>query len=610
MQELLCGLPILEGLQTLQPKFPEEKGLENNIGENNCFLNVVIQSLWHLEEFKRRFTFAVKQKHIHQDPCGYCSLELIFTHYQYSSMEHLPPTALRQTMAILFRPTAQFQLFQIDDASEAFEAVLTCLHQQLSSRSPSELHACSQDCIAHSVFGISTVEELSCPGCNKDYRGASLNLYTVYSYVAALRAIYEQEPDLNFSKILKRASEGDFRCCPTESCMRVCTVSHILTSFPPAFAVNLAWDSPQPTLGEIRTMFKMLSPTLDLSDIFKIPSHLGETAPKYRLKGMICYYGKHYNAYFYNESRKIWFLFDDETVKPVGKLWEEVVDRCLRGRLQPSIVFFERDPFYFASSSLLLPQPIKVEKLEPSVPLPSPLSSPPPSPFSSPPSSPTASSTSPPPTSPLSSSPSSPTSSTSSLPDLHSPGSPPPPEEHKQDIKEEEKVGIEEIKKEPVVLVEEKTEQKAVEQKEEEKEKKEEEEDEIFKSFILIESEENEEENNEEKQSETKPKAEEEIPDIDFAVQRTNWLYRRQGRMYRLSLDKWMRLLPYNAHIQETFTYPDIFDITSTDPTNIIIRFYSGREAQYISSPDIGTFISTLQKRAARLGHSFPVKSL
>lgn len=26
------------------------KGLENNSGENNCFLNVVIQALWHLGE--------------------------------------------------------------------------------------------------------------------------------------------------------------------------------------------------------------------------------------------------------------------------------------------------------------------------------------------------------------------------------------------------------------------------------------------------------------------------------------------------------------------------------------------------------------------------------
>ena len=35
--------------------FSMDKGLVNNRGENNCFLNVVIQSLWHLESFRSTF---------------------------------------------------------------------------------------------------------------------------------------------------------------------------------------------------------------------------------------------------------------------------------------------------------------------------------------------------------------------------------------------------------------------------------------------------------------------------------------------------------------------------------------------------------------------------
>jgi len=33
----------------------DDKGLLNSRGENNCFLNVVIQSLWHLSIFRSRF---------------------------------------------------------------------------------------------------------------------------------------------------------------------------------------------------------------------------------------------------------------------------------------------------------------------------------------------------------------------------------------------------------------------------------------------------------------------------------------------------------------------------------------------------------------------------
>ena len=41
------------------------KGLRNEVGKNNCFLNVVIQSLWHLASF--RLSFLECQVHQHSD---------------------------------------------------------------------------------------------------------------------------------------------------------------------------------------------------------------------------------------------------------------------------------------------------------------------------------------------------------------------------------------------------------------------------------------------------------------------------------------------------------------------------------------------------------------
>jgi hypothetical protein len=39
------------------------KGLENSMGANNCFLNVVIQSLWHLASFRTSFKDLTLHKH-------------------------------------------------------------------------------------------------------------------------------------------------------------------------------------------------------------------------------------------------------------------------------------------------------------------------------------------------------------------------------------------------------------------------------------------------------------------------------------------------------------------------------------------------------------------
>lgn len=56
-----------------------EKGLDNNFGQNNCFLNVVIQSLWHLESFCSKF--RLWENHTHNDKyqrenCPHCSLKV------------------------------------------------------------------------------------------------------------------------------------------------------------------------------------------------------------------------------------------------------------------------------------------------------------------------------------------------------------------------------------------------------------------------------------------------------------------------------------------------------------------------------------------------------
>lgn len=39
------------------------KGLYNSAGVNNCFLNVVIQSLWHLASFRINFTSFKAHRH-------------------------------------------------------------------------------------------------------------------------------------------------------------------------------------------------------------------------------------------------------------------------------------------------------------------------------------------------------------------------------------------------------------------------------------------------------------------------------------------------------------------------------------------------------------------
>lgn len=94
------------------------RGLENLMGENNCFLNVVIQSLWHLRAFSSAFVELTQ--HTHSDNCVVCELQSIYTQFQFAEDHTIPPRALRQALAALHKAEARFQIGSIDDATEAF----------------------------------------------------------------------------------------------------------------------------------------------------------------------------------------------------------------------------------------------------------------------------------------------------------------------------------------------------------------------------------------------------------------------------------------------------------------------------------------------------------
>ena len=74
-----------------------------------------------------------------------------------------------------------------------------------------------------------------------------------------------------------------------------------------------------------------------------IPSN-SELKPLYFFKGMICFWGKHYFAYFRDfhsdNSADCWSLYDDNRVKKVGD-WDDVLEKCLDGSERPILLIYE-----------------------------------------------------------------------------------------------------------------------------------------------------------------------------------------------------------------------------------------------------------------------------
>jgi hypothetical protein len=61
----------------------------------------------------------------------------------------------------------------------------------------------------------------------------------------------------------------------------------------------------------------------------------------YRLRSLVGYYGAHYFAFVLMPEQQAWVVIDDARATRVGS-WADVRRKCELGRVQPSMLFFER----------------------------------------------------------------------------------------------------------------------------------------------------------------------------------------------------------------------------------------------------------------------------
>eukprot|EP00743_Colponemidia_sp_Colp-15_P008670 GILK01009438.1.p1 GENE.GILK01009438.1~~GILK01009438.1.p1 ORF type:complete len:456 (+),score=26.12 GILK01009438.1:70-1368(+) len=331
-----------------------EKGLQNESGQNNCFLNAVVQSLWHIKSFSSKFTLA--PEHIHpveeaNRACLFCALKTLFAAYQFSDETNLPPDELRSALSSLFSKDNKFALHRMEDASETFEAILNHLHGT-NEGTYNSVQVCVPLCIPHLVFGFQTCEVRSCE-C-----GATSDPMLVHDFVHRvyvsdlLRNKGGTSVGANLETTLRNLSgtqSSDIRSCPDDvsPCSRTCRSERWCLSAPQVFVISLVWPTADADNSTIKRVLRYIRPALHLREIFKMaPSCAinGDANPKYGwmyvFRGMVCYYGRHYVCFFFNHKYNKWIYFNDRLVQ-VLDTWKDVLVRCIRGNYQPVLLFFE-----------------------------------------------------------------------------------------------------------------------------------------------------------------------------------------------------------------------------------------------------------------------------
>ncbi|KAI6650555.1 Ubiquitin specific proteinase [Oopsacas minuta] len=323
-------------------------GLSNFSGENNCFINSVIQVLWHLNIFRSHF--GQLQEHVcYEQECVFCTLKELFVNFQYSESITLPPNFVRKAMAKCYKDTGRFQLSKMDYAVECYEAVLRQLHTQITGTdwATTCTHA---KCLPHKIFSYSScqIDVCECGATSEPFPSEDILFYiSADNLLKVMKKSHTSHKEIlrdgnAFGKVLKECLTTDkqHKCPDSSDCKKSAKVETMLLRSPYTINLSLSWSSEISTKERVVDVLKSVGHCINIKQMFSVS--LDETAgnKEYFLLGIINYYGHHFSAFVYNTNLSKWIFCDDASFREVGNNWDDVIQLIKRAKYQPELLVY------------------------------------------------------------------------------------------------------------------------------------------------------------------------------------------------------------------------------------------------------------------------------
>lgn len=337
---------------------------QNEIGEQNCFLNVIIHCLHYTPEidlFFEQEDFPSKEQFHLLDELQrilekYRSLvSSIYFKRVPKNMRFCNPREIRQELEYLFKSSNLFQLGVLGDPSDVFYVLMSAIHAYCSGEDNLLAHSdeeCKNEkCPSHNCFYFDIAEQIECQNCNQKsdiYKFPSFTfIYDIevkeimdnidrMQYLNLFNGkLFQIHKPINSTKIKNEDNK-----CPG-GCGNPHPIKHTMLVSPKSYlCFTLNWNEQNPKLAEICKFIFTIPEILVNNELFEIYEPLN--VRKYFLYGLICFCDNHHIA-FYQVQEKIkayWVYHNDMEIQKMDS-YKEVISYCIMNRYYPKMLFYK-----------------------------------------------------------------------------------------------------------------------------------------------------------------------------------------------------------------------------------------------------------------------------
>ena len=336
-------------------KYHEIIPLVNPTGSKNCFLNTIVQILYHSELFRKKLSkinFNIAGEIKKNNPI----YQLYHLFGDYYNCQYL---SKKYTLDIKFFKSALSKNFteiidgETGDPVEALNRIFNTIHlfdsgQKINIENPSS-YKCN-NCVSHQLFSIKIKDRIYCSKCNNgkntffdsNYFIYEIFIYEILEQIDNLKSDSYRNELFYYSKLvnnflIEEKIKIDGCNCENQNLYREIIQCNKIQN--PYFIINLTWDKPKPKMTNVCKIFNLI-PLFDYnSRLFEFEENSNLTTIYY-LYAIILYYNLHYTCAL--NIKNSWYFIDDDKIKKFDT-YKDLVIYLIKNYYYPIVLFYSID---------------------------------------------------------------------------------------------------------------------------------------------------------------------------------------------------------------------------------------------------------------------------